>query len=356
MNMPLRPCPVNLRLETTNNRESGESEHGYCTLQHHDGKNIQHCDKELIITHESHLTDGDIARFIEGRLDAADIKRIAEHLRTCKRCFEWYQDSAVCSWLFESGSPAFASTAELAEAGFGVTPEAHDTGTAREGRVRFSPKWRLAFRIAAVCVVVCAAALIWHRSVERNGEYSVSAADLAPIRAALETASRWGPCVLPGGERHLEEPGPVYRSGAVPLNDSLESSLERLYNIYRTGKASSDAAYYLVAGKYATGQVDIARDLASYARERYPGDPRIAVVEALIAYTDGDHGRSATLLRAILEKDPDAPVASLNLAIVLAAQGNLGEARTILESVRMRQAGTALSSRAQSILSDLENR
>ena len=79
-------------------------------------------------------------------------------------------------------------------------------------------------------------------------------------------------------------------------------------------------------------------------------------MEALIAYTDGDYGRSSNLFRPILGRNPDAPVASLNLAIVLAAQGNPGEARTILENVRKRQTGTALALRARSILSDLENR
>lgn len=315
-----------------------------------------HCDKELTITHESHLTDGNIARLIEGTLNAAESRSMLEHLHSCRRCFETYQDSVLYSHLFESDSPAFASTKKTAEAGLGVMTGVHDTGAARKERKRFSPVWRPALRIAAACVVVLAAAVIWHRNVERDGGLTVSSTDLAPIRAALETASRWGPHVLPEGERLLDGSGPAYRSGAVPLNDSLKSSLDHLYTIYRSEGASSDVVYFLAAGKYVTGQIDIARDLAAHARERYPDDQRIAVLEALISYTDGDHDRSIDLFRKVLDKNPDDPVANLDLAIVLMERGLTGEARAILERVEKRRAGTALASRAQSLLRDIENR
>lgn len=310
----------------------------------------------MTITHESHLTDGDIARLIEGNLNAAESRSIAEHLHSCKRCFDTYQDSTLYNYLFDSDSPAFASTKKIAEAGLGIIPGVHGAGTVSKERKRFSPVWHPAFRIAAACVVVLVAAVIWHRSAERDAGYTLKSTDLAPIRTALETASRWGPYVLPEGERLLDGSGPAYRSGSVPLNDSLKFSLERLYTVYRSEGASSDIAYFLAAGKYVTGQIDIARDLAAHARERYPDDARIAVLEALISYTDGDHERSAALFRKILDKDPDDPVANLDLAIVLAEQGHAGEARAILETVQKRQAGTALASRAKSILLDIENR
>lgn len=311
---------------------------------------------ELIIEHESHLSDGDIARFIEGNLDTAGRVRISEHLRSCKRCFETYQDAAVHNWLFEAGSPTYASTKGLAEAGLGAVPGEPGAGIARQRRKRLSSRRQLAFGIAAVCVAVFVAVGLWLRGVDRSGRYVQGSVDLAPVRVAVETASRWGPHVLPGGERLLDEPGSVYRSGSVPLSEPLESSLEHLHGIYRSEGATGDIAYWLVAGKYVTGQIDIARDLASGARERYPGNTRIAVLEALIAYTDGDFDRSVRLFRAILEEAPDTPVANLNLAIVLAWRGDTGEARAILEKLQESQAGTPLASRIESILSDLESR
>jgi hypothetical protein len=325
----------------------------------------------LIITKEFHLTDGDIARFIEGNCSDDEGSRIAEHLRTCRRCRDTYQDSAVYGWLFESGSPAFASTEETVEAGLQATTGTPGDVTARgegerisfEGariprgeKRRVSPRRRPALGVAAACAVVIAAVVVLFRSTGRDGDHIVSPSDLAPVRAAVEIASQCGPYVLPGGERPAGEAGSVRRSGSVPMNDELESSLEKLLSAYRTGKASNDEAYWLVAGAYATGQIDIARDIAAGAAERYPGDSRIAVVEALIAYTDGDHGRAERLFRAILDTTPDAAAASINLAILLAEQGNVGEARAILENVKGRHAGTPLASRAESILSEMEGR
>lgn len=310
----------------------------------------------MTITHESHLTDGDIARLIEGNLNTTESRSVLEHLHSCKRCLETYQDSALYNYLFDSDSPAFATSKEIAEAGLGVMPGVYGAETALKERKRIFPAWRPAFRIAAACAVILAAAVIWHRSADRDSGYTLKSTDLAAIRTALETASQWGPYVLPEGEHLLDGSGPTYRSGSVPLNDSLKSSFEHLFNIYRSEEASSDVAYFLAAGKYVTGQIDIARDLAAQATDRYPDDQRIAVLEALISYTDGDHDRSITLFRKILEKAPDDPIANLDLAIVLAEKGHTGEARTILEMVEERQAGTALASRAKSLLRDIANR
>jgi hypothetical protein len=304
----------------------------------------------MIITNESHPTEGEMARLIEGTLDAAERRRIAEHLRSCRDCFETYHDSAVYRWLFESGSPSFASTAETANAGFGIVPGSRVPGGADAEGKRSSLRRRLVFQIAAACIVVFAAAVLWHRTAERDGEHAPRPTELAPVRSALETASQWGPFVLPEGARVLDRPASARRSGSVPMNDSLKFSLDRLYSLYRADRASSGAVYFLIAGKYVTGQIDIARDLAIDARRKYPEDPRIAVVEALIAYSDGDLERSARLLRAIIEREPDDPIASLDLAIVLAAKGDNGEARELLKNVRERFAGTPLAARAETLL------
>ncbi len=180
---------------------------------------------------------------------------------------------------------------------------------------------------------------------------------LTPVRAAIETASKWGRIVIPGGEESLNGRVTVYRSGSVPLNDSLMISLNYLYETYQQGGPSREVTYWLMAGYVATGQVDAARDLLVSDEERteYLSDSSIAILEALIAYMDGKYNKSEALFRKILEVEPDNPVAGINLAIVLDEQGDDEEAREILLRIQDHHAGSPLAARAQSILSDLQN-
>lgn len=299
-----------------------------------------------------HVSESDIARLIEGSLDEAAAERVREHIRSCGRCFEVYQDAALYARLFESGGTMFASTNDTVAMGIAVPPDARVAATDRGTRRRPSLIRRPAFRFAAACVVLLVAALVWLDVARRSGGY----APPPPVRAAVETASGWGPLVLPGGERRLDSPGTVRRSGAVPASDSLEYALDRLSARYRDGEGGGEVAYWLAAGTYATGRIDIARDITAEARERHPDDARIAVLEALIAYTDGDHDRSVQLLRRVVDADSTDAVALFDLAVVLAARGEEDEARTRLEQAARLASGTPLAARAREVLSDIEPR
>jgi Flp pilus assembly protein TadD len=109
-----------------------------------------------------------------------------------------------------------------------------------------------------------------------------------------------------------------------------------------------------MAGYVATGQIDAARDIAFDARKQHPQDSRIAALEGIIAYTDGDYDRSEAILRSVIEANPDNPVAGINLAIVLGKKGSGTEAREILTGISSRYGGTPLAKRAQAILADLK--
>lgn len=281
------------------------------------------------------------------------MNRVREHLRTCKRCFDTYQDSAICARLFDSGSPEFAPTKETVEIGISIPAGAHGTWEVRTAKRRAASVRKAAFGLTAACILALAAVAVWYVLAGRSGGRGPTTADLAPIRAAVETASRWGPLVLSGGERLLGSPGNVRRSGGVPVTDSLESALAGLSALYESGDQSNDTAYWLAAGKYVTGQIDIARDLTTEGRARYPDDSRIAVLEAIIAYADGDLDRSVRLLDSVVERNPDDPVANIDLAFVLAELGRIEEARAILHKVGHSAAGTPLASRAHSILSEI---
>lgn len=311
--------------------------------------------------HHDHLTDEEIARFIDGAQGPPDRTKVLGHLRSCKRCFEIYQDTAICRGLWSFGRSTFESINERADiekelVSHGLMSEGTMEGEARSVS-RPSYKGRLRYRLIAVCVAVLLAVVLWISNVDRMRDPRLDPAMLTPVRAAIETASKWGRIVIPGGEESLNGRVTVYRSGSVPLNDSLMISLNYLYETYQQGGPSREVTYWLMAGYVATGQVDAARDLLVSDEERteYLSDSSIAILEALIAYMDGKYNKSEALFRKILEVEPDNPVAGINLAIVLDEQGDDEEAREILLRIQDHHAGSPLAARAQSILSDLQN-
>ena len=66
----------------------------------------------MIDRSESHVSEGDIARLIEGSLEGAERDRVVAHLNLCPRCRETYQDSALYVRLFECDSPALVPSGE----------------------------------------------------------------------------------------------------------------------------------------------------------------------------------------------------------------------------------------------------
>ncbi|NIO56819.1 MAG: tetratricopeptide repeat protein [Candidatus Latescibacteria bacterium] len=203
-------------------------------------------------------------------------------------------------------------------------------------------------------MIILATALLLTR-IDRETESSLDASILAPIQSAVESACERVLIVFPECEHSLGQGTPVYRSGYVPLNDSLKASLDYLYEAYQQGNASPEAAYWLVAGYVATGRTDAARDIALRARKRHPGDSMISTLDAIIAYFDGNYNRAETLLRKVLEANPNNSVASINLAVVLVEQSKGAEAKGILTRVIERHAGTPLAERARAILDDLQS-
>ena len=217
--------------------------------------------------------------------------------------------------------------------------------------------FRKTYRLLAVSALAVALLVVgyWFGSFDRFTAGHLDAVMLAPVRGAVETATMWGPIVLPGGERLIDGKGSVYRSGFVPIDDELETSFKYLYDEYQGGNTSPDVAYWLAAGYLATGLVDAARDVCADARRVHPDDLRLSTLDAIIAYLDRDYDRSETLLRAALEKNPDDPVVGINLAIVLEDSGDAAGARDILDRVRADHMGTPFAARADSVLARLNN-
>jgi predicted Zn-dependent protease len=174
-----------------------------------------------------------------------------------------------------------------------------------------------------------------------------------PVLRAVEQASMRGNFVLPGGEGGLDADRGAYRSGFVPMTDSLESALNDLFRAYQEGNTSLDVSYWLVAGYVATGQIDAARILASSTLAAHPDAPRVIMLDGIITYRDGDLERSQDRLLAAYELNPDYAVSALNLAIVMGERGDVARAEELLSGIVQEHAGTSLAARAEEILAGL---
>jgi predicted Zn-dependent protease len=174
-----------------------------------------------------------------------------------------------------------------------------------------------------------------------------------PIRAALESSSAVG-LVLPGGENAAASRVRVYRGTGPAEDPQLDAALAASIERYESGHNGAAEAYTVSAGFMATGQLTAARDLVEEGLMRHPGDPRLLVLAADLAYRSSDLELSEQRLRAALSRRPRDPIATLDLALVLADRGREGEARRAFLSVIAEQPGTPLAERARRELARLQ--
>ena len=197
-------------------------------------------------------------------------------------------------------------------------------------------------------MVIVAASLLVNVGPAPVG-HTLDAAVLEPIEVAVKSASRQGHVVLPGGEGGLSDAPVAYRSGFVPLDADLESSLEQLSALYRTNP-SVDIATWLIAGYLATGQFDNARDYLRDARQKLPDTPEIITLAGLLAYFESNLDESEALLRFAVSQDPDNAVALVNLAVVLKDRGDEDGSAQIIEDIEARFSDSAIAERAAAVI------
>jgi len=299
--------------------------------------------------HEVHLSPEEIALIIEGNADSRDLAGFYEHIRECAQCAEALRDSAVYCTVPAPGLADSEGARAVAEAGGRL---AVPRGAARAS----SGPWNR--RLVRYSAFATAAAMILAAGILIGNLMQPQSARLAygmpsTVRGAIETISSRGPIVMPGGEGGLLSSEPVHRAGYVPLEGGLQESVDELYRRYRKEDASPDVAYWLLSAYVAASRIDIARDIAADARKRFPDDTRIAVLDAIISYIDGDYARAESVLRDVVESGSDDPLVKLDLAVVLIARGSNAEAKTLLARVIDEAPGTPLAGRAGSILAEL---
>jgi hypothetical protein len=319
---------------------------------------------------DPHLGVDEIARLLEGRVGEIERAAILAHLETCRQCRELYLDSAVEVGFQRVGSPSYSSskkTEELVGLGMRVPAQSADASRPRGGgpeRVSapgFWTGWRIRAAAVAASVVFVAAAGWYGARVYQQNRVSVLGSEvLQPIQAAVGEFSRQNEVVLPGGESYLDDDAPVFRSLRGSMNDPLCAHLKGLLEEFDGGSPSPDLAYWAVAGYLASGDVRTASIYVARARERFPEDPRLQVLDGVVAYCDGDLPKAERLLREFVKSSPEesasgprgdslTAIAQLNLALVLRDQRNFSEAREILSGVRSRHAGTPIGERAGEI-------
>jgi len=261
---------------------------------------------------DGHPDWNDLAALAEGRAPArvADLHR---HLATCRNCAAAYaeavrQETRLITAPESLGVPA--SLRAAARAAGGSTPLA-----ARRARP--------SLRVAGALAGVAALALI---AVALRPDAPLSARYPA-IQAALLAQAPSG-MVLPGLTPAAGSEATVYRDGGAI---DLDLELERIATSYRQ-RPEPAVAFWLGAGYLAAGRLQAAEALVREARHRHPDDRRLQLLDSMASYRRSDLGRSETLLREILVKEPADLAARFNLALLLQETGRLGEARQLLDA------------------------
>lgn len=280
------------------------------------------------------------------------------HLAGCRRCFDLFRDAAIYTGSLAEKTGEFDTDPGLVEDGLRVAMDPSlSQGMVRKAGAFLagSPARRPAWYITAAAVITLVMISILWFSQERDRKSNLPATILDPVVAAVTEASSRGSFVLPGGESGVDSGIYVYRSGYIRIDEPLARSLRYLNEVYMGDDPPADAASWLIAGYVATGQIDIARDLAADARRRDIRDIRLDNLEAVIAVLDGDYQKADSIFGEILSSYPDDAPAAINYAISLSNRGRDEAARNILSRVIAADPGSPLAGKARSLISSLES-
>jgi tetratricopeptide (TPR) repeat protein len=295
-----------------------------------------------------HLSVDEIAVLAEGEIGARERDAALGHLATCRSCMAVYADAVRyrAAWL---ARPDLFRTPETLVRFALEALRRDDAPPTRRTRPPASIAPMVA--VAAAFVIIAGLGFGWGLFGRgRAGDKELP----APIRAALETSSATG-LVIPGGERGADTPPPELRSGDAVAPPDLATAVEQARTRYESGHRAPEDGYAVAAGLLALGQLDAARGYSDEARRRAPEDFRLHVLAANIAYRSSDLAAAERELRSALEIRHGDPVASLDLGLVLAEQGQRDAAIDVLTTLAPG-GSDPLSTRARRELAALRTR
>ena len=301
---------------------------------------------------ELHLTDEQLAALADGSMTEIDRALLIEHVRTCNPCHTSYLDAVRYRAMLLADASVFRAPDAVIRMAKSI-PNRRGEGARSAARTHDSRRrWFAPPALAglASAALIVAAVAMWQAGIRPGGNrYD---AYFSPLQQAAASASNEGSIILPGTEETAASASTLYRSGIVPVDETIASALSQLTRAYRDD-ANPEIAHWLISGYLATGDLDQARLFAQDARLRFAGDARFLVLDAIVAYRSEEFERAERLLQAALEADPKNGAALLNLALVQYETGRVESARLTLELVRSQFPGSPLEARAQTLISGL---
>lgn len=306
-----------------------------------------------------HISEEDLALLIEGKLAPHRALPLREHIAGCKVCYQDFIDAMRMrmEWLANAG--AMSVPAEVREAGRSVrlseerrSAEAQDA--AREPTAgpasRFGRTRLLRFAAGSGGTLAVAAVVLW-LVLAPWSQRSPGLLEYPELLEEIRHDSSQG-MVIPGGEAAADVNLPVER-GIGLVTESIFKTLSELTMRFAEGDRSADMYYFLSAGFLVTDQLGLARIYAERGSTNYPEDPRLAGLQAIVAYRESQTAESESILRRLVETDPGDLLAALNLGILLSEERRMKEARTLLLSVRDADPDSPMARRAERIVENL---
>ena len=316
---------------------------------------------------QDHVSEQDLASLAEGSLVAEREPVVRAHVARCRRCLAAYAEAARYR-VFLLDRPegvrasdamiALGATVEGRETEPGPEPSAppdpgrawvHPPGPADRVRKVQPPRRRAlagALGLAAAGVAVLAFALLPRGSTRLPG---LGDADGEALRSAAVRVSG-GEMMLPGVEHDLGGELATGRSLMPSDSQQLESTISVLARQLHEDRLTKEGAYWLGVAYLAAGRSDAARKTTDASRARFPGDARLATLDAVIAYHESDFARAEEGLRRALAASPQDALGLFNLGFLLCETGRTAEARPLLEKARDSAASPAVVERAEAIL------
>ncbi|MHC4216327.1 MAG: tetratricopeptide repeat protein, partial [Planctomycetota bacterium] len=267
---------------------------------------------------------------VEGSLGEPERTRAYEHLQICPKCFEDFKDTAIGLGIWTMERDYFGEHPKLVSAGLKIAGD----GAAKRHRASgdFTPNInKLRWIAIAACTALIILMAVWIPG-RMNRQGMIPAEEMEAIEAILavaEMASSSAEIVFPGTEASFDPNLPPYRSAIEYNYHLLSSALIILEERNKKNPGRRDDLFWLATGFLSTSQPDDAKRYINIAREKYPNDPEIAVLNALALHLEGKSEEAERLLRDVHSNNPEQAVAHFNLCVILLELEKTEEAKVL---------------------------
>lgn len=280
-----------------------------------------------------HLAPEELARIAEGGLDAAARDRAAKHLAQCRVCAAIHADfvRALLDPSAQTASPAEDEWVQL-----GLQVGAGRPAVESRPRVRWRAPQVLVPGLA-ICLLGVGALWSMRRAPDRVRIPPATRASLEQlVRADSYKSLLYSTAYLPAAGGTRGNPG--------PQDDSLLNGFGREF---APQAYDPEVAFWLVAGRLASGHLSLADAYLEKARLAFPQDARFENLAAILAYKRGQFASAEADLRKAAAAD-HTDLAKFNLVRVLEQLGRHDEAVALETELRKSHSGARLAAAVDS--------